>query len=256
MRLFLTGTTGATGPTGTVGLRGPVGATGVQPAAIPAPVTSLTVTTDTGVVLVNGATGAVTFTVPKAMGLISQIDITGLVGGVKAWGIWRMSYQSTLYGSNPWPGLGPNWPPDPANLRNYVFNTFPGANSYYGPQIGWGSAYNGSRYPDGYSYGTRTGGANSYTFPSTAGNSYSIGNLSSITYHGVGLFTINLGSGPNVAAGEGYPVLLVQNKDSGNNAVGPTTSGWAAINTEAGRGGDGRQHAVRVGLVARAYVLR
>jgi hypothetical protein len=174
------------------------------------------VITDTGVTLANAATGAVTVKMPSV-----GSNITGVAGGVKAWGAFnmvaatqKMPYEGdkTTFGVV----IGAGYAPNP--LKEYNFGlTYTNSNkpagytgvinngtSYYGPQISWGRP--GGVYPDGYPinniYGRTDVG--SQTIPTA-----SVYNLSSITYHGVGLYTINLGSGPTVA--QGRPLLFIQN---------------------------------------------
>jgi hypothetical protein len=245
-KLFLTGATGATGVTGA---RGALGAIGEQPPPVAAPVESLTVITDTGVTLANAATGAVTVKMPSV-----GSNITGVAGGVKAWGAFNMmasiqktpgagdtTTNSVTYGPIV---IGAGYAPNP--LKEYNFGlTYTTSNkpagytgvynngtSYYGPQISWGRP--GGIYPDGYPinniYGRTDVGSG--TIPTA-----SVYNLSSITYHGVGLYTINLGSGPTVA--QGRPLLFIQNCSTGT-APGDHTAGWALVNSQPGRGGDGK----------------
>jgi hypothetical protein len=216
-------------------------------------VTSLTVTTDTGVTLVNAASGAVTVKLPS-----SGSDITGLPGGVKAWGTFRTTFQTTkaqgaptaVYTGAPPPTGG--FAPDPAALNNYLYKGLPktskSASSYYGPEIGWGNTRGTGIYPDGLPVNSLLwNNGLLYGLPSASGQAYSINNLTSVTYHGVGLYTINLTNGPNLAAGEPYPIVLVQH--TGLPGVGNSTNGWAAINSEAGRGGDGKVNKLYVGSV-------
>jgi hypothetical protein len=246
------GPAGITGPTGAAGLRGPIGDPGVQPAAIPAPVTSLTVITDTGVTLANSASGAVTINLPNA-----GSNITGILGGVKAWGAFRVpgygsgKAQGAPTGSYVVPPPVGGFAPDPAALNNYLYKGLPktstNASAYYGPEIGWGGTRGTGIYPDGLPVNPLLWASSvNNPFP-TNSTSYSINNLTSITYHGVGLYTLNLTNGPNSAAGELYPIVLVQH--TGLPGVGNSTNGWAAINTEAGRGGDGKVTKLYVGSV-------
>jgi hypothetical protein len=216
-------------------------------------VTSLTVTTDTGVTLVNSASGAVTVNLPS-----SGSDVTGISGGVKAWGTFRVlgyggkaqGAPTAVYTGAPPPVGG--FAPDPAALNNYLYKglpkTSPNASAYYGPEIGWGNTRGTGIYPDGLPINPSLWNTSlQYGLPSAAGTAYSINNLTSVTYHGVGLYTLNLTNGPNLAAGEPYPIVLVQHTNLPG--VGNSTNGWAAINSEAGRGGDGKVTKLYVGSV-------
>jgi hypothetical protein len=185
-----------------------------------------------------------------------------LLGSVKAWGVFRhittqtkaSGVGDTLTFGNV---VGPGYAANPNKAYNFGLTrlssstgTLPinNATSYYGIQIGWGQTRGTGIYPDGYPINPSRPANNSaaYGFPANT-QSYSINNLTSITYHGIGLYTLNLTNGPDLAAGQLYPILLIQNV--GTSLPGNRTGGWFAVNTEAGRGADGKVTKLYVGSI-------
>jgi hypothetical protein len=243
------------------------------------------VVSNTGTKLVDGATGAVIVPTPSLTMSGGKNFATGLAGSIKAWGVFKTPTTQTRapgagngvkliwsnYGINGGYGTVIGTSPDygvyeadPTKEYNYVVVAPEYYSGWWGPQIG-GSGSGG--YPDGYSsYGRSL--PLGFTYNINASNyftSYSMNNLSSITYHGVGLFTINLIAGPNIAAGEAYPIILVQHTSptgaQGNTSApaigtaGTSINGWALINSEPGRGGDGKVTKLYVGSVTSSGTL-